>query len=567
MTGKKKTYIFLITYVLFLVLLFSTLSYGAVKIDSNMKQKAERISDNWDYELPRTNKRLSAPEFVKRYSMERGKEYTIHGWLPNDLADAGALYFYTQNIDLTMTLDGDKIYSIQSDYKGEITGAVENIVPLPSDAAGKEIIITFHSDSVYRYKLIEEVYLGEEMDFVMAVFKEQLPLAVLALVCFVIGTLQLAGGAWIKGDDYGQMVYLGSFSLLYSLWLFGCSGMTEFLTSYQYNGQNIRHLALALAAYPFLCYFELRFDIKKSFWNQFIRAAAFGNFTIVFVLHITGLMSLEESVILTFAILVVVFVYLASRIVRHSRAAAANYKKEKEWHSATFVGILLLAVSGCIDIFRFCFSMGLKWVYFSPSCFLILTTILSHRSIGAVMSTIQLGKNSESVKQLAYFDMLTQVYNRTALNEDMEQYEKTKKEKKSFGVVVFDVNNLKWVNDNLGHLAGDKLLQDSAAVIRDGFEEYGKTYRFGGDEFVVLLEEGAKEKFSFGIRQMESLLEKHNKQAKKDERITIAYGVAYYDGSDERTLWQVQEEADGHMYDRKKKMKARMHDGKDVRRD
>jgi diguanylate cyclase (GGDEF)-like protein len=149
----------------------------------------------------------------------------------------------------------------------------------------------------------------------------------------------------------------------------------------------------------------------------------------------------------------------------------------------------------------------------------------------------------------------------------MEKYEKSKKERKGFGIIVFDVNNLKWVNDNLGHLAGDKLLQDSAAIIRDGFEGYGKTYRYGGDEFVVIMEDGAKEKYSYGIQQMERLLARHNENFKKKEWISIAYGVAYYDGSEEETLWQVHAAADSTMYERKRQMKAKMVDGKDVRRD
>lgn len=569
MKEKKNILIFLVIYVSFLALIFANASFRASEIDSPL-EKAEVlcISNGWSYESASENRDYSVAEFLKRYPMKQNEEYILKGTLPEAMTGAEVLYFYSQNLSLSVCIDGREIYALKEAKNKRIPGVVENIVPLPDNAAGKEITITYYSKGFFRYKPIDAVYLGDESEFVHSIYAGQLPLLMFALFCFMLAALQLLGSLLTQGSGSYKMHYLGWTMVLYSIWAFGASRFLDFFSNYQLNGQNIRHFVLALMAYPLFKFAILRYkeDKKLGFVGICLKGLTILNFPIVVALHFAGI-SPEESAVVTWFILGLVLCWMLKEQFADLKRQQRNCGKKKMSGILSFYAIALMLAGSCVDVIRYAFSYGEGRFYVSPACFLIMSLVLSSKGIKAVLHMLQLGRNTESVKQLAYFDILTQVYNRTALNEDMEKHEKTKKGKKNFGIVVFDVNNLKWVNDNLGHLAGDKLLQDAAAVIRDGFAEYGKTYRFGGDEFVVVMEEGAKERYSYGIHQMEQLLAKHNKKCKKDEEVSIAYGVAYYDGSDERTLWKIHEEADEHMYERKRKMKAQMNDGKDVRRD
>lgn len=566
MSKKKKLIVFLIAYTLFAVLLFASTSYSTTVIHSRMlEEKQICISENWSYESSYSSKNISVAEFVKRYPMESGKEYIIKGMLPIKLTGSEALYFYSQNLELTVWIDGERVYEVNTDSDNGISGIVENIVPLPFDAAGKEVVITYQGEGAYRFKAIDAIYLGEESEFVKAVFVNQLPVLAFAFLFFSIALIQLIASIVMRGETTYQMNYLGWTTLVYSFWMLGSSRVMDFFSDYRFNGQNIRHYALAMIAFPILKYIYLRFDVKETIWDRCLEVIAFLNFPFVLILRLSGVVW-DKCVLVTYLILMAVFARILYEQAEALKKCRNGMGEKRTYAILNMIAFGIMATGSIVDIVKYVFSIGQERLYFSPICFLIMNCILSYRSLDGALNMMRLGKRSETVKQMAYFDMLTQVYNRTALNEDMEKYEKTKKEKKNFGIVVFDVNNLKWVNDNLGHLAGDKLLQDSAAVIRDGFEGYGKTYRFGGDEFVVVMEDGAKEKYSFGILQMEKLLAKHNEKVKKDEKISIAYGVAYYDGSDEQTLWQVHENADCNMYQRKREMKARMNDGKDVRK-
>ncbi len=93
-------------------------------------------------------------------------------------------------------------------------------------------------------------------------------------------------------------------------------------------------------------------------------------------------------------------------------------------------------------------------------------------------------KERMTLQGLSYIDTLTHVYNRNCYNEFIE-----KNKKRLFhnlGIIFFDLNGLKKVNDELGHIAGDTIITMAAFVMEEVFPKH--TYRIGGDEFVVLKE-------------------------------------------------------------------------------
>lgn len=93
------------------------------------------------------------------------------------------------------------------------------------------------------------------------------------------------------------------------------------------------------------------------------------------------------------------------------------------------------------------------------------------------------------IRNLAYFDPLTQLPNRRLLAERMKQtISRHSRKKEKFAVLVMDLDKFKLVNDTLGHGAGDELLQQVAKRICDHIRECDTVARIGGDEFVIILE-------------------------------------------------------------------------------
>ncbi len=85
-------------------------------------------------------------------------------------------------------------------------------------------------------------------------------------------------------------------------------------------------------------------------------------------------------------------------------------------------------------------------------------------------------------------DPLTKLYNKRALLKDLETILEFGKDKKlDLTLIIFDLDDFKKINDTYGHIAGDKTLIYISKVFKSSLRSEVKTYRFGGEEFVVIL--------------------------------------------------------------------------------
>lgn len=121
----------------------------------------------------------------------------------------------------------------------------------------------------------------------------------------------------------------------------------------------------------------------------------------------------------------------------------------------------------------------------------------------------------------------------------------------SFALVVFDLNNLKDVNDTKGHQAGDAFIKKGCEIICNTFV-HSPVYRIGGDEFVVIATGSDYDKLDVHM----DTIENHNKKNQKKGEVTIAAGVARSTGNE--LVEKIFEQADANMYLKKKRMKREL---------
>lgn len=94
-------------------------------------------------------------------------------------------------------------------------------------------------------------------------------------------------------------------------------------------------------------------------------------------------------------------------------------------------------------------------------------------------------KLENKLLHLSYTDCLTGIYNRSSFEEKLNKYNQEKY--LPLGIIMGDVNGLKLVNDTLGHLEGDNLLKSISTVLTEVCDDKGSVFRWGGDEFMILL--------------------------------------------------------------------------------
>ena len=119
-----------------------------------------------------------------------------------------------------------------------------------------------------------------------------------------------------------------------------------------------------------------------------------------------------------------------------------------------------------------------------------------------------------------------------------------------FAIIILDVNDLKKVNDNEGHKAGDQYLRDACRIVCTTFKR-SPVFRVGGDEFCVLAQGDDYAHLDELVDQMNA----HNDDAVENGGIVVALGMARYEKDEKVAL--VYERADKKMYENKSELKAR----------
>ncbi|GAV20465.1 cyclic di-GMP phosphodiesterase Gmr [Mariprofundus micogutta] len=109
---------------------------------------------------------------------------------------------------------------------------------------------------------------------------------------------------------------------------------------------------------------------------------------------------------------------------------------------------------------------------------------------GVVYDITERKQSEKKLLQMAHFDQLTGLANRSLFHDRLDQaVAQAKRHKQKLAVLYLDLDGFKAVNDALGHKAGDLLLAETARRLRDNVREVDTVARMGGDEFTIILNE------------------------------------------------------------------------------
>lgn len=158
-----------------------------------------------------------------------------------------------------------------------------------------------------------------------------------------------------------------------------------------------------------------------------------------------------------------------------------------------------------------------------------------------------------SAMRMAYQDALTGVKSKQAYLEKEVAMDRMISQGNSvpFAIVVFDLNNLKEINDTNGHQAGDAYIKEACQMICHGFQ-HSPVYRIGGDEFVTVLENQDYDNRTELLRAFDQKILENETFGK----VTVSSGMAVYNPSEHDNFHSVFENADKQMYRNKQKMKG-----------
>lgn len=133
----------------------------------------------------------------------------------------------------------------------------------------------------------------------------------------------------------------------------------------------------------------------------------------------------------------------------------------------------------------------------------------------------RIAQATEQLRNLAFYDTLTLLPNRRLLNDRLDHALAASQRSAQYGALMFlDLDNFKPINDKFGHAAGDLLLIEAASRITRCVREQDTVARFGGDEFVVMLNE-------LSLDRAESVKQAHKVAEKIQAMLSETYYLTY----------------------------------------
>jgi diguanylate cyclase (GGDEF)-like protein len=185
---------------------------------------------------------------------------------------------------------------------------------------------------------------------------------------------------------------------------------------------------------------------------------------------------------------------------------------------------------------------------------------ISQLSMGIHNENLAINQENERLRVTAMFDALTGLKNRRAFDQEaLAEWERSIRLQGPFMVMMVDIDHFKKVNDVHGHAIGDRALIAVGKALKNSARKYDTTYRFGGEEFVVVVPGCEIEHVAQTAERYREAVERLWIPLDKDElQVTVSIGVSVLDLDNVTSVKAMLEEADSLLYLAKKRGRNRV---------
>lgn len=509
-----------------------------------------------------TEKNVTLDKFTSKNGYSTKKYTTYKHKIDYSITSGTTLCFRSLSTDVKIYINNKLVLDTpykESPFSCKSSGSVWNFYEFKQSDIGKEMTIKikpfYNDNSCY----ITDMYVGNASHYVYNIFMENSLFFILCILLMIIGVIFIAADLFInKVQDISshELIYIGIFSCVLGIW---CSTSTHILEFVFNNSQLIQTLAcnmLYLISLPALFFLDNIFKFKKKKYINFSAYIIIGSYILAWILQLLNIADFHETLILSHINMIISFLIIVSLLFKSFKDKDFNSSNESRISKAIRNTIFITTIL-CVFTDMILFIKGTTTPGFLVSCDLILIIVyLSCLSVINLFKAAKSADHAKFVKELAYKDGLTNIGNRTAYKEKIAYIKEHINSYKAIGIVIFDVNNLKMVNDTYGHLQGDQMIIDAANIISQSFETFSTPYRIGGDEFAVIIEApNAEAVCKISLMQFNVNIHNHNIFYSKDYDISIAHGEEFYKAGQNITIDEIIKKADMNMYKMKKDMK------------
>lgn len=179
--------------------------------------------------------------------------------------------------------------------------------------------------------------------------------------------------------------------------------------------------------------------------------------------------------------------------------------------------------------------------------------LTSNLLLRSIRYAIERHRMAVTIQKLSMIDELTNLYNRRGFMLLSKKLITLANRNNHKILLIFaDFDNLKFYNDNNGHIAGDQALKNSASIIKGAFRTSDIVARLGGDEFVVFAMETESENSETMIKRLKENINEFNLHTENSLPLSLSIGTACYDPQQPCSIEELLCISDKRMYEQKK---------------
>ncbi len=452
-----------------------------------------------------------------------------------------SISFYVIHHYVKVYLDGELVYSLQpsgTNRIGKTTSSNWISVPIYPEDSGKEVTVV--ATPVYKSVIGNKIefLVGSRFDIFSECLLMDADVLIISIICILIGLfiLSMQGYQLILGNSASrEMFYLSNLSILIGVWRLTDNRLIAFLLpEYAMAFGYVTIGALILGVIPFLLFLKERladYDSAPLLHAAMVLSGAALVFLLLQVLNIADFrellmvchLMLAATAAMVIAILVARWLQNGPRNTQHASAL-----------------VIILVIGVALDIASYYWQKKSQNVVYTALAFIIDVICLF---------TIE----TYETKNRAYTDPHTGLFNKNRWDELISNRLPLTG---NLGIMMLDLNGLKYVNDTYGHEAGDRMIFDFANILRNTLPPGAVICRWGGDEFTAMLMDSSPEAMERYVDQLNQATQRYN-DAGKPPFLYFAAGWALASEFPELRRDELLAQADQRMYQEKRRWYAK----------
>lgn len=438
-------------------------------------------------------------------------------------------------------------YMAETTRFSRLRGDLYLYVPLKTEYSNQPIRIELIGD-VNIPGGLSSIDIGDEASFMYTLQADNPFNMIILMMMFMFGFGLLGVAVYLdlrkKNYDYRIFLYLGIFSLVSAVWIWTDSPIYHINEADAASVALLSFISFMAIPLPIVAFVDV-ICIKRKKSLQIISNILFLNMMLQALFYVLGFTEFIQLLPLTHLLLVLSVIFMITALIDEIKANNSMLAK------GFLISLSILGLFSLITLIQFYIRpIGNSRSFFMLG-FISFIMLLVYFCVKRIWLLYEQNTKLKLYQNMAYNDMMTMAQNRTAFNEKMTQL--NGKDLTSTTLLILDINNLKQINDEYGHQAGDRMIIDTCECILSIFENIANVYRIGGDEFAVLITKPNVNMKDL-LKKLDDVILNYN--SLNQNQISLAYGYAIADADiDIESLFK---QADKNMYLRKFEQKKNL---------